>query len=66
MIITTYNKDGTKLRKPVGYAGQDCQRATEPYERREFSGQVHKVLTDDAAREPASEREFDSEDREHA
>lgn len=50
MIVTTYTPDGTKTRKPVGYAGDACNAATQPYEQREF-GTV-KTRTADADRNP--------------
>ena len=48
MIITTYTKDGKKIRKPVGYTGQNCSVATAPYEAREIKGQTTKKDTPDA------------------
>lgn len=48
MVITTYGADGTKKRQPVGYAGGDCQKATEPYEAREIKGQMKKSPTPEA------------------
>jgi hypothetical protein len=48
MIVTVYTADGKKSRKPVGYAGGLCNKATEPYERNEISGQVHKTPTAEA------------------
>lgn len=47
MIVTTYTADGKKIRKPMGYAGAQCQRATAPYEEREISGQTKKAPTDE-------------------
>lgn len=51
MIITTYGKDGTKSRKLVGYAGQACNKAAEPYEAREIPGSVKKTATPDMFRD---------------
>lgn len=48
MIITIYDADGTKVRKPIGYAGGKCNVATQPYEDREIKGQSVKTPTDDA------------------
>lgn len=48
MIITVYGADGTKTRTPLGYAGGQCNVATEPYEAREIHGQVAKTATSDA------------------
>lgn len=50
MIITIYEADGTKTRKPIGYAGGKCDIATQPYEDREIKGQSTKTATDDACR----------------
>lgn len=48
MIITVYGADGTKERKPQGYAGGQCHQATQPYERREIPGSMHKSATPEA------------------
>jgi hypothetical protein len=48
MIVTVYGKDGTKTRKPIGYAGAACAKATEPYEAREIAGQRKKSDTPEA------------------
>ncbi len=57
MIVTTYGADGTKVRKPVGYAGKQCNKATEPYEARELGSK--KKPTDDMYREepPVEQRQ---------
>lgn len=48
MIVTVYTPDGQKVRRPVGYPGGLCQKATEPYEAREISGQTKKTATPEA------------------
>jgi len=48
MIVTVYGADGTKQRKPVGYVGKQCSKATEPYEVREIPGQMRKAPTAEA------------------
>lgn len=48
MIVTVYGADGTKTRRPIGYAGGQCNKATEPYEAREIPGQRRKTETDEA------------------
>lgn len=55
MIITTYRPDGTKTRQPIGYGGGLCNKATEPYEKREV-GTV-KDPTPEALQEPAVRHE---------
>lgn len=52
MIVTMYTKDGTKERRPVGYAGGLCNEATKPYEAREIKGQVRKTPTGEACLDP--------------
>lgn len=49
-IVTTFTPDGAKVRKPVGYTGGACNRATEPYERFDVPGTRDKVATADACR----------------
>lgn len=48
VIVTIYGKDGTKIRRPVGFLGGQCNRATLPYEAREITGQVKKRETPEA------------------
>ena len=52
MIVTIYGADGTKQRRPVGYAGGQCNQATLPYEAREIKGQTKKTPTPEADLEP--------------
>jgi hypothetical protein len=54
MIVTVYKPDGSKERRPVGYAGGACNEATAPYERREIGGD--KTPTADACLDPAVAR----------
>lgn len=48
MIITIYDAEGGKTRKPIGYAGGTCNDATLPYEAKEIKGQSVKTPTNDA------------------
>ena len=57
MIIEIYNPDGTKERKPVGYAGGMCHVATAPYEKREVPGSMRIVPTDEACQQPTAQWE---------
>lgn len=52
MIITVYTPDGRKTRRPIGYGGELCHKATQPYEARELN--TKKVATDEALNAPAA------------
>ena len=57
MVVTEYKPDGTKVRRPIGYKGGQCSKATEPYEAREIQGQTQKAPTPDAYEcEPVQEK----------
>jgi hypothetical protein len=61
LILTFYNKDGTKVRRPIGYAGGKCNVATAAYERREIPGSVKKTPTAEADYEEPVEVEVSEE-----
>ena len=57
MIVTIYKPNGTKERRPMGYGGGLCNKATAPYEAREIFGQTDKDPTPEALQEPAVQPE---------
>ena len=64
MIFTIFFPDGRKERRPVGYGGGLCEKATAPYEKRDVPNAAQKSQTAEAL-EPPAVREVTESEMEH-